>query len=125
MSTLILMCLFLGSLQMTPYIFRLFGAVAGQEILPLVLGAYVSGVLTYSVYILVISTLSMVYRLGNSRFPSFREVLGIMIFSSILPIIIGVGLGFVAPMFSNFIYNLGTPMVAYYVYNKFLGVERL
>jgi len=102
----------------------LFGRVAEQLrgilIVPFVLGVYQTGILTFFIYILGISAFSMLLKFGHTRFISFKEMLNIMVFAAMLPILIVIAVGLITPAFSTIIFNMGTPLWAYVVYKKYV-----
>jgi len=102
---------------------KLFNALAdglrGILIVPFVFGAYQTGIITYFVYILGISILAMLLKFAHTSFISFKEMVTIMVFSSILPSFVVIIVGFiVTPAFSTLIFNVGTPLWAYLVYRR-------
>ena len=105
----------------------LFGRVAhalrGVLIVPFVLGVYQTGILTFSIYILGISAFSMLLKFGHTNFISFKEMLNVMVFASILPTVIVIVVGFITPALSTIIFNMGTPLWAYVVYKKYVISE--
>ena len=92
----------------------------GLLIMPFVFGSYQTGILTLFIYILGISLLSMLIKFGHTNFISFKEVLNIIVYASIMPIMIVILVGFITPAFSTVIYNMGTPLWAYVVYKKYV-----
>jgi len=99
---------------------RVAGQLRGVLIIPFVLGVYQTGVVTFSIYILGISVLSMLLKFGHTSFISFKEMLNIMVFASILPISAVIIIGFITPAFSTIIFNMGTPLWAFIVYKKYI-----
>jgi len=101
---------------------RIAGALRGVLIVPFVLGAYQTGILTFFIYIFGISVLSMLLRFGHTNFITFKEMLNIMVFASFLPIIVMIIVGFMIPAFSMIIFNMGTPIWAFVIYKKYIIV---
>lgn len=97
------------------------GIAAGLQgvlIVPFVLNVYQTGVVSFFVYILGISALSMVLKFGHPKFITFKEMLNIMVLSSLLPIVAMIIAGLFTPAFSMIIFNMATPIWAYVVYKK-------
>jgi len=99
---------------------RIAGQLRGILVIPFVLGAYQTGIMTYFIYILGISILSMLLKFGHANFISFKEMINIMVFASFLPIVAVVIIGFFTPAFSTIIFNWGTPLWAFIVYKKYV-----
>ena len=84
-----------------------------------VLAAYQIGFLVYFIYIVMVAAISMLLRFGHTSFVPYREVLKVMIFSSMGPVLIALIIGLVfTPGFETLIFQFGTPFVAYAVYRK-------
>lgn len=102
--------------------FHLFAGIANglraNLIVPFVLKAYQTGILTFFIYTGVVAAMSMLLKFGHTNFLSFKEVFSIIIYSSSLPIVAVLIVGIVTPAFSTIIYNMGTPLVAYFVYRN-------
>jgi len=98
-------------------------ALRATLIVPFVFNVYQSGILTYFVYILGVSALSMLLKFGNPKFLSFKEVFTIMVFASLFPIVIMITVGIFIPAFSLIIFNMGTPLWAYLIYKKYVISE--
>ena len=89
-------------------------------IVPFVLGSYVTGIVSYLGYIIIVSILSMLLKFGHSIFLKYREVLNILVFSSIPTVLFVIVIGFIMPTFSVLIFNLATPVVGWFVYKKYV-----
>ena len=87
-------------------------------IIPFITNSYMTGIVSYVIYIFIISILSMLMKVGQTSFPSYKEVLNILVFSSMGPVFAMVLIGFALPGFTNLIFNLITPVVAWGVYKR-------
>ena len=99
---------------------RIAEELRGVLIVPFVLGVYQTGILTFYVYVLGVSALAMLLRFGHSSFISFKEVINIIVYASILPIIFVIIIGLITPAFTTIIFNMGVPLWAYVVYKKYV-----
>lgn len=102
--------------------FHLFAGIANglraNLIVPFVLNAYQTGILTFFIYTSIVSAISMLLKFGHTKFLTFKEVFSIMVYSSSIPVAAVLIVGIVTPAFSTIIYNMGTPLVAYFVYRN-------
>lgn len=99
---------------------RVADALRGRLIVPFVLGTYQAGIVSFLIYIFTISVLSMLLKFGHTNFVTFKEMLNIMVFASLLPLVVMITVGFVLPAISMIIFNMGTPLWAYVVYKKYV-----
>ena len=99
---------------------RIAEELRGVLIVPLVLGIYQTGIVSFFIYVLVVAALAMLLRFGHTNFISFREVLNIIVFATVLPIVIVIIIGLITPEFSTIIFNMGTPLWAYVIYRKYI-----
>jgi len=97
---------------------RIANGLRGILIVPFILNVYQSGILSFFVYILGVSALAMILKFGNSTFITYKEMFNIMVFSTLLPIVVMIIVGFIIPAFSMIIFNMGTPLWAYIIYKK-------
>jgi len=95
----------------------------GVLIVPFVLGAYQTGILTFYIYVLCVSGLAMLLKFGHSNFITFKEVVNIIVYASVLPVVIVIIVGLITPAFSTIIFNMGIPLWAYVVYKKYVISE--
>ena len=102
---------------------RLVLAVQGVSMAPFIMSSYLTGIISFFPYIIVVSALSMLLKFKHSSFPKYREVLNIMVFSALMPTIIAIIVGFFNPAFTSLILNFLTPVVAYFVYKKYVIPE--
>jgi len=88
-------------------------------IVPNIINMYRSGFLMLLVYSVTVSGLAMLLKFQHVKFPSYKEVFNLILFSSVLPVIVTLVIGlFFTPAFLTIIYNIGTPFWAYAVYKK-------
>ncbi|HAX73644.1 MAG TPA: hypothetical protein DCY20_08970 [Firmicutes bacterium] len=101
-------------------LFKPFGqSLKPLMIVPLLFGNYQTGILTYFIYVVVISAISMMLKFGHVNFISYKEMVSIMIYASALPITIALIFGiFITPAFTTLIFNFGTPLFAYAIYKR-------
>lgn len=84
-----------------------------------VLGVYQTGILSVFIFTFVVATLSMLLKFGHTAFLSYKEVLNIIIYSATFPCVVALVVGILFnPGFTTLIYNIGTPLVAYFVYRR-------
>ena len=95
-------------------------ALQGVLMAPFILNSYLTGIISFLPYILGVSALSMLLKFGHSSFLKYREVLNIIVFSSFLPTMILIIVGFFNPAFTTLILNFMTPVIAYFVYKKYV-----
>ena len=93
-------------------------ALQGVLIFSFIFGSYLTGIVSFFGYIVTVSILAMLLKFGHTSFLKYKEVLNIMIFSAILPSMIVIVVGFIMPAFTILIFNLLTPVVAWFVYKK-------
>jgi|GEM_PF-1275069 len=89
-------------------------------ILPFVFGSYLTGIVSYFGYIIVVSILSMLLKFGHTFFLKYKEVLNILVFSSVPIVLVVIVVGFVMPAFTTLIFNFATPIVGWFVYKKYV-----
>jgi len=89
-------------------------------IIPFISSSYMTGIISYFAYIFTVSVLSMLLKFGHTSFLSFKEVLNILIFSSIGPVVGVIVIGFIFPALTTLLFNLATPLVAWFVYKKYV-----
>lgn len=97
----------------------LFQSIKPTLILPALI--FFVGVLTLTNLILLLSLsgLAMLFGFNNSHFPSYPNMVKLMIFASTIPSFINLGLGFFGlSAFTSITYNLITPLIAYLMYRK-------
>ena len=99
---------------------RIADALRGMLIVSFVLGVYQTGIVSFFIYILGVSILSMLLKFGHTSFINFKEMFNIMVFASLLPIVVMITIGFFIPGVSMIIFNMGTPLWAYVVYKKYI-----
>ncbi len=88
-------------------------------VLPLIMGSYLTGVLVFYIYIVIVAMISMLLKFGHTHFISFKEVFNIMVYSSVASILVSLIIGLViTPAFGMIIFQFGTPLMAYMVYRK-------
>ena len=92
----------------------------GVLIVPFVLGVYQTGILTYYIFVLGVAAFAMLLRFGHSSFISFKEVINIVVYASVLPIVIVIIVGLFTSAFTTIIFNMGVPLRAYVVYKKYV-----
>lgn len=95
-------------------------AIRGVLILPFIVGSYLTGIVSFAAYIVGVSSLSMLLKFGHTSFLNYKEVLNIMVFSSVLPTTVVIIIGFITPVFTTLIFNFTTPILAYFVYKKYV-----
>lgn len=101
-------------------LFNLIASEIRPQLLPtFVLGAYQTGIISYLIFVLVVTLLSMLLKFGHTHFISFKQMFNLIVFSSmqIVVLLLVVGLAF-TPAFTTLIFNFGTPIRAYAVYKK-------
>ncbi|MCL2559594.1 MAG: DUF1189 domain-containing protein [Turicibacter sp.] len=99
---------------------RMADGLRGIMIVPFVLGTYQTAIFSYLVYIFVISALAMLLKFGHTMFITFKEMLNIMIFASLLPIAVVIPIGFFVPALTAMLFYMGVPLWAYVVYKKYV-----
>ena len=99
---------------------RIAHALRTVWIIPFIFGSYLTGTVSYLVYVVVVSLLSMLLRFGHTSFLKYKEVLNIIVFSSIPTVLIVIVIGFIAPAFTTLIFNFATPVVGWFVYKKYV-----
>lgn len=89
-------------------------------IIPFIFGSYLTGIVSYLGYIVTVSALSMLLKFGHASFLKYKEVLNILVFSSIPIVVVMILIGFIIPAFTILFFNLATPIVAWFVYKKYV-----
>jgi len=97
---------------------RIASELRGILVVPFVFRIYQTGIMTYFIYILSVAALAMLLKFGQPKFIKFKEMLNVMVFASMLPVVFVIIIGFMTPAFSTIIFNMGTPLWAYVVYKK-------
>lgn len=97
---------------------RLASSIKPIFVVSFVLGAYQTGVLSTFIFTFVVAALSMLLKFGHTSFLSYKEVLNIVIYSSTFPCVMALVVGMFNVGFTMLIYNIGTPLVAYFVYRR-------
>ena len=95
-------------------------ALQGILIFPFILGSYLTGIVSFLGYIVTVSILAMLLKFGHTSFLKYKEVLNIMVFSAMLPSMVVIVIGFIMPAFTILIFNLLTPVIAWFVYKKYV-----
>jgi len=99
---------------------RLAVALRNVLVVSFVLGSYFTGIVSYFAFIITISILSMLLKFGHTSFLKFKEVLSILVFSSVMPAVLVIVIGFATPAFTTLIFNFGTPVIAWFVYKMYV-----
>lgn len=97
---------------------RVASSIKPMFVVPFVLGAYQTGVLSTFVFTFVVAALSMLLKFGHTSFLSYKEVLNIVIYSSTFPCVMALVVGMFNVGLTMLIYNIGAPLVAYFVYRR-------
>lgn len=98
---------------------RLASSIKPIFIVSFVLGVYQTGILSTFIFTFVVAALSMLLKFGHTTFLSYKEVLNIIIYSATFPCVMALVIGIIFnPGFTTMIYNIGTPLVAYFVYRR-------
>ena len=84
----------------------------------MLLETYQSGILLTFGFVLIVSVLFMLLRIGRQVFLSYKEVLNLVIYSSTFPAIMALVIGMFNGAWSIIIYNIGTLIVLFFVYRS-------
>ena len=84
----------------------------------MLLETYQSGILLTFGFVLIVSVLFMLLRIGRQSFLSYKEVLNLVIYSSTFPAIMSLVIGMFNGAWSIIIYNIGTLIVLFFVYRS-------
>lgn len=87
--------------------------------LPLMM-VFVGGyILTNIILLITLSSLSMLFKLTISDFPSYKDTIKLFIIASTIPAVINLMIGFFGlSAFSSLIYNFLTPLFVYILYRR-------
>jgi len=98
---------------------RVANGLRNELLLTFVLGSYQTGIITFIVFVLGVSALSMLLKFSHLNFINFKQMVNIVVFSSFQMVILVMLVGFIfTPGFTTLIFNFGTPLRAYVVYKR-------
>ncbi len=98
---------------------RVASSIKPLFIVSFVMGSYQTGILSTFIFTFIVAVLSMLLKFGHTTFLTYKEVLNIIIYSSTFPCVMSLVIGMIFnPGLTMIIYNIGTPLVAYFVYRR-------